>query len=84
MLGEVFGHANAQRTKEIKQAIEKALLFTRDLQTLPKPAPEDKGGWRYLRLGYMRRRLGSFGDGLALDVFAVGAERGIRRAAKIY
>ena len=53
MLGEVFGHANAQRTKEIKQAIEKALQFTRDLQTLPKPAPADKGGWRYLRLGYM-------------------------------
>ena len=53
MLGEVFGHASAQRTKEIKQAIVKALQFTRDLQTLPKPAPEDKGGWRYLRLGYM-------------------------------
>jgi hypothetical protein len=49
MLGEVFGHASAQRTKEIKQAMEKALLFTRELQTHPKPEP-DKGGWRYLRL----------------------------------
>jgi hypothetical protein len=53
MLGEVFGHANAPRTKEIKQAMEKALQFTRELQTLPKPAPDDRGGWRYLRLGYM-------------------------------
>jgi len=52
MLGEVFGHANAQRTRQIKEAMEKALQFTRDLQTRPKDAPEDKGGWRYLRYRY--------------------------------
>lgn len=55
MLGEVFGHADARRTKEIKEAMNKALQFTRDLQTRPKPAPEDKGGWRYLRLSYSSR-----------------------------
>jgi hypothetical protein len=55
MLGEVFGHANAQRTKQIKQAMDKALLFTRELQTgqLTQPkSPEDKGGWRYLNIQY--------------------------------
>jgi len=52
MLGEVFGHANGQRTKEIKQAMEKALQFSRQLQTHPKQAAEDKGGWRYLRLQF--------------------------------
>jgi hypothetical protein len=49
MLGEIFGHVSAQRTKEVKAAMEKALQFTRDLQTRDKPE-EDKGGWRYLRL----------------------------------
>jgi len=52
MLGEVFGHANAQRTKQIKEALENALQFTHDLQTRTKDAPADKGGWRYLRLRY--------------------------------
>jgi hypothetical protein len=52
MLGEVFGHADAQRTKEIKEALGKALQFTRDLQNRPKEAPEDKGGWRYLQFQY--------------------------------
>jgi hypothetical protein len=52
MLGEVFGHANAQRTRQIKQAMEKALQFTRALQTHPKAAPEDQGGWRYLRVQF--------------------------------
>jgi hypothetical protein len=49
MLGEVFGHVDARRTKEVKAAIEKALQFTHELQTRPK-AEDDKGGWRYLRL----------------------------------
>ena len=52
MLGEVFGHADAQRTKEIKKAMDKALQFTRALQTRPKAAPEDQGGWRYLRVQF--------------------------------
>ena len=57
MLGEVFGHASAQRTQQIKEAMEKALQFTRELQIRPTDAPEektpqDKGGWRYLRYRY--------------------------------
>ena len=52
MLGEVFGHADAKRTKEIKQAMDKALRFTRALQTRPKAAPEDTGGWRYLQVQF--------------------------------
>jgi hypothetical protein len=52
MLGEVFGHAEAQRTREIKKAMEKALQFTRALQTRSKTAPEDKGGWRYLQVQF--------------------------------
>jgi hypothetical protein len=48
MLGEVYGHVTGQRAKAVKKAIEKALQFTRDLQTRPKDHPLDQGGWRYL------------------------------------
>ena len=41
MLGEVFGHVDAQRTKEVKVAIDKALQFTRALQTRPKDSDDD-------------------------------------------
>jgi hypothetical protein len=49
MLGEVYGHVTGQRAKSVKNAIQKALQFTRNLQTRPKSNPLDKGGWRYLR-----------------------------------
>ncbi len=52
MLGEVYGHVTGRRAGEVKQAMEKALQFTRDLQTRPKEYAGDKGGWRYLRLRY--------------------------------
>jgi len=52
MLGEVYGHVTGRRMKEVKQAIDRALQFTRDLQTRPKTFPQDRGGWRYLRLHY--------------------------------
>jgi len=32
--------------------MEKALLFTRDLQSRTKTSPADEGGWRYLQLQY--------------------------------
>jgi hypothetical protein len=54
MLGEVYGHVTGQRMKDVKLALEKALAFTRNLQTRPKANPEDLGGWRYLRLQYGR------------------------------
>lgn len=44
MLGEVYGHVTGQRAKSVKQAIEKALKFTRELQVRPKNSL-DKGGW---------------------------------------
>jgi hypothetical protein len=50
MLGEVFGHVSGQRSKKIKLAVQKALQYTLDLQMRPKRYPNDKGGWRYLRL----------------------------------
>src|SRR5439155_18077437 len=49
MLGEVYGQVSGGRAKEVKQAIENALQFTRHLQVRPKD-PADKGGWRYIRL----------------------------------
>jgi len=50
MLGEVYGHVTGPRAAEVKLAMEKALQFTRGLQTRPKAYAGDKGGWRYLRL----------------------------------
>lgn len=48
MLGEVYGHVTGARAKAVKAAIEKALQFTRNLQTRPKDNPSDEGGWRYV------------------------------------
>jgi hypothetical protein len=50
MLGEVFGHVSGQRSKDVKQALQKALQYTRALQTRPKQYSNDRGGWRYLRI----------------------------------
>jgi Prenyltransferase and squalene oxidase repeat len=50
MLGEVFGHVTGNRSKLVKQAVQKALKYTRELQTRPKKYPNDKGGWRYVRI----------------------------------
>jgi len=49
MLGEAYGQVSGQRAKAAKQAIERALKFSRQLQLRPKPAIE-KGGWRYTRV----------------------------------
>ena len=49
MLGEVYGQVTGEREKRVKEAILKALDFTRNLQIRPK-GPEEKGGWRYIRL----------------------------------
>lgn len=49
MLGEVYGHVTGKRARGVKNAIAKALQFTRDLQTRSKANPLDQGGWRYLR-----------------------------------
>jgi hypothetical protein len=50
MLGEVYGQVSGKRARTVREAIEKALRFTHNLQARPKPSPIDKGGWGYLRL----------------------------------
>jgi prenyltransferase beta subunit len=50
MLGEVYGQVSGTRSKNVRDAITRALLFSRAHQLQPRPAL-DKGGWRYLRLG---------------------------------
>jgi hypothetical protein len=49
MLGEVYGQVSGPRAKVVKQAIGRALQFSRELQIRPKRAV-DKGGWRYIRV----------------------------------
>lgn len=49
MLSEVYGHVTGQQARKVKTAIEKAIHYTRELQTRPKPFDADKGGWRYIR-----------------------------------
>ncbi|MBL9134641.1 MAG: terpene cyclase/mutase family protein [Verrucomicrobiales bacterium] len=54
MLTEVYGMTDRARAAKLKPAIERAVLFTRRNQTLPKQNPGAEGGWRYLysdRLG---------------------------------
>ncbi len=48
MLCEVYGMTSSKQQKAIRSAIEKALAFSRTLQTEPKRWAGDKGGWRYL------------------------------------
>jgi Prenyltransferase and squalene oxidase repeat len=48
MLGEVYGQVSGQRARNVKEAIQRALQFTRAMQVQPK-SPADRGGWRYVR-----------------------------------
>ena len=48
MLGEVYGMTDAKRHERIRQAIMKALQYTRQQQLRPKRIPEERGGWRYV------------------------------------
>jgi hypothetical protein len=52
MLGECFGHIREPTATRAKLAIEKAIQFSRELQTRPKTQTNDKGGWRYLHLRF--------------------------------
>ena len=84
MLGEVFGHASAERTHRIKVAIEKALQFSRDLQTGKLTAPKtpaDEGGWRYLRNSYGGGRGGGRG-GADSDLSVTGWHLMFLRSAR--
>jgi hypothetical protein len=48
MLSEVYGMTGAERHERIRQAILKALEYTRKQQIRPKRNPDDRGGWRYV------------------------------------
>jgi hypothetical protein len=48
MLGEVYGMTDAKRHERIREAILKALDYTRQQQLRPKRNPDERGGWRYV------------------------------------
>lgn len=47
MLGEVYGMCSGERSQRIEQAIHRALIYHRQVQSRTKSAPSDIGGWRY-------------------------------------
>ncbi|MGD9858137.1 MAG: prenyltransferase/squalene oxidase repeat-containing protein [Planctomycetaceae bacterium] len=49
MLAEVYGMTDAARQPRLREAIIKAIEFTRARQIAPKGKRVDKGGWRYVR-----------------------------------
>ena len=48
MLGEVYGMTSSKRHERIREAILKALEYTRSQQIRPKSNPDERGGWRYV------------------------------------
>ena len=47
MLGEVYGMTSGDRSKRIESALNKALVYHREVQSRQKEFPSDIGGWRY-------------------------------------
>jgi hypothetical protein len=47
MLGEVYGMTSGERSRRIEEALAKALVFSRAVQTRQKQHPDEVGGWRY-------------------------------------
>lgn len=47
MLGEVYGMTSGERSRRIEDAIRKALVYHRQVQTREKQSEADVGGWRY-------------------------------------
>lgn len=47
MLGEVYGMTSGDRSRRIEDAIRRALIFHREVQSRTKLAASDHGGWRY-------------------------------------
>jgi len=72
MLGEVYGQVNGPRAKKVKEAIERALKFSRDLQLRSKRS-SDKGGWRYVPV---------FGNSIDSDLSVTGWQLMFFRSAK--
>lgn len=47
MLGEVYGMTSGERSIQIEEALTRALIFHREVQTRQKSVESDIGGWRY-------------------------------------
>ena len=47
MLGEVYGMCHGERQQKVRSAIERALVYMRDMQNKPKADGAEQGGWRY-------------------------------------
>lgn len=47
MLGEVYGMTSGEVSRRIETAIERALIYHREVQSREKEMPSDIGGWRY-------------------------------------
>ena len=47
MLGEVYGMTAGDRSRKIESAINRALIYHREIQSRTKQTPHDIGGWRY-------------------------------------
>jgi hypothetical protein len=47
MLGEVYGMTSGERSRRIEEALARALVFSRSVQTRQKQHPDEAGGWRY-------------------------------------
>lgn len=47
MLGEVYGMTSGQRSERIEEALTRALIYHREVQSRTKSAKSDFGGWRY-------------------------------------
>jgi len=47
MLGEVYGMSSGERSIRIEEALNRALIYHREVQTRTKQYPSDIGGWRY-------------------------------------
>ncbi len=50
MLAEVYGMTDARRHERIRDAITRALRYTRSQQLRPKANPDENGGWRYVHV----------------------------------
>ncbi len=51
MLSEVYGMTSSGQQIKLREAITRAVTFTRQNQMLPKRQAIDKGGWRYIFTG---------------------------------
>jgi hypothetical protein len=50
MLAEVYGMTDARRHERLRDAINRALRYTRSQQIRPKANPDENGGWRYVHV----------------------------------